>query len=177
MGVGPVSMDWITKYFRPKPENSADASPTDEIGSDVPIRSAKQDRLRRSAFAARIAVVLKGPSVEEGRVFAIRGARGTGKSSLKNMIIEELRTDANVKWLDFNPWQWADGDAITKALFREMADRTTMETFFDIDAIEGRIGSINRSALSQEQLHALDVLSRHLAKWRIASSRPDAASE
>ena len=116
-------MDWITRLFSRKPEGIGDAPPTDDIGSDVPIRSAKQDRLRRSAFAARIAFVLKGPSVEEGRVFAIRGAWGTGKSSLKNMIIEQLRTDANVKWLDFNPWQWADGDAITKALFREMADK------------------------------------------------------
>ncbi len=116
-------MDWITRFFRGKPDGSGNVPTTDDIGSDVPIRSAKQDRLRRSPFAARIAVVLKGPSVEEGRVFAIRGAWGTGKSSLKNMIIEELGTDANVKWLDFNPWQWADGDAITKALFREMADR------------------------------------------------------
>jgi hypothetical protein len=26
-------------------------------------------------------------------------------------------------WLDFNPWQWGDGEAIARALFGQIADR------------------------------------------------------
>ena len=31
-------------------------------------------------------------------------------------------------WLDFNPWQWGDSDAIAKALFDEMADHLGVTT-------------------------------------------------
>jgi predicted KAP-like P-loop ATPase len=57
-------------------------------------------------------------------VFAIRGGWGYGKSSLKNLITE--RFDAQEKgadWLNFNPWQWGDSDAIARALFAQIADR------------------------------------------------------
>lgn len=57
-------------------------------------------------------------------MFAIRGGWGFGKSSLKNLITERLdaRSDG-ADWLDFNPWQWGDGDAIARALFGQIADR------------------------------------------------------
>ena len=94
------------------------------IGAEAPIRKAEQDRLRRADFAARIAAVLSELSLQEGRVFAIRGGWGFGKSSLKNLITERLdaRKD-RADWLDFNPWQWGDGDAIARALFGQIADR------------------------------------------------------
>ncbi|WP_321949453.1 P-loop NTPase fold protein [Paraburkholderia sp. J10-1] len=94
------------------------------IGAEAPIRTASEDRLRRADFADRIAGVLSELSLREGRVFAIRGEWGFGKSSLKNLITERLdaRSDG-ADWLDFNPWQWGDGDAIARALFGQIADR------------------------------------------------------
>ncbi|MGA3771457.1 NTPase [Ralstonia solanacearum] len=94
------------------------------IGAEAPIRTASEDRLRRADFAGRIADVLSELSLREGRVFAIRGGWGFGKSSLKNLITERLdaRSDT-ADWLDFNPWQWGDGDAIARALFGQIADR------------------------------------------------------
>lgn len=62
-------------------------------------------------------------SLREGRVFAIRGGWGFGKSSLKNLITERLDVSDGADWLDFNPWQWGDGDAIARALFGQIADR------------------------------------------------------
>lgn len=100
------------------------ARPDEGIGADAPIQTSAQDRLRRADFAARIAGVLSELSLREGRVFAIRGEWGFGKSSLKNLITEKLdaRNDG-ADWLDFNPWQWGDGDAIARALFGQIADR------------------------------------------------------
>ncbi|WP_081320075.1 KAP family P-loop NTPase fold protein [Pseudomonas rhizoryzae] len=95
-----------------------------EIGSDTPIRTKAEDRLRRSDYASRIADVLSELSLREGRVFAIRGGWGFGKSSLKYLVIEKLEANSGkADWLDFNPWQWGDGEAITRALFGQMADR------------------------------------------------------
>ncbi|MEM0674894.1 P-loop NTPase fold protein [Dickeya oryzae] len=93
------------------------------IGAEAPIRTASEDRLRRAEFAARIADVLSELSLREGRVFAIRGGWGFGKSSLKNLITERLNAKrSGADWLDFNPWQWGDGDAIARALFGQIAD-------------------------------------------------------
>ncbi|CAB3661693.1 NTPase [Achromobacter marplatensis] len=95
-----------------------------DIGTDVPIRTSSEDRLRRSDYAKRIATVLAELSPSEGRVFAIRGGWGYGKSSLKNLIIEQLDDPQNaVDRLDFNPWQWGGGDSIARALFSQIADR------------------------------------------------------
>ncbi len=98
--------------------------PIGEIGSEAPIRKSSEDRLRRADFADRIAGVLSELSPREGRVFAIRGGWGFGKSSLKNLITERLEVRKNdTDWLDFNPWQWGDSSAISRALFGQIADR------------------------------------------------------
>lgn len=95
-----------------------------EIGTEAPIRTKAEDRLRRVGYAYRIADVLSELSPREGRVFAIRGGWGFGKSSLKHLVIEQLEArDNQSNWLDFNPWQWGDGPAISRALFGQIADK------------------------------------------------------
>ncbi|EHS93917.1 P-loop NTPase fold protein [Klebsiella oxytoca] len=109
---------------KPNADIVRNEQPDGGIGAEAPIRTASEDRLRRSGFAARIADVLSELSLREGRVFAIRGGWGFGKSSLKNLITERLDAKSSgADWLDFNPWQWGDGDAIARALFGQIADR------------------------------------------------------
>lgn len=95
-----------------------------EVGSEAPIRTKSEDLLRRADFASHIADVLSELSPREGRVFAIRGGWGFGKSSLKYLVIERLESQEKAAdWLDFNPWQWGDGNAISRALFGQIADQ------------------------------------------------------
>jgi len=95
-----------------------------EVGADVPIKASDQDLLRRVSFAERIAIILSELTLEEGRVFAVRGQWGAGKTSLKNLVIEQLASrKGSADWMDFNPWQWGDGEAIAKALFQQIADK------------------------------------------------------
>ena len=109
---------------KPKTNPPSDASLFDEIRSETPIRSTSEDRLRRVEYADRIATILSQLSPREGRVFAIRGGWGFGKSSLKNLITERLKSRSNAPaHLDFNPWQWGDSNAIAHALFLELARR------------------------------------------------------
>lgn len=75
-------------------------------------------------MAGRIAQILAASGKTDGRVFAIRGAWGFGKSSLKNLVIEVLAARyPDVPVLDFNPWQWGDNDSIARALFQQMAGK------------------------------------------------------
>ncbi|HGM6349847.1 TPA: P-loop NTPase fold protein [Serratia marcescens] len=109
---------------RPNAYVAKNERPDRGIGAEAPIQTAHEDRLRRAEFAARIADVLSELSLREGRVFAIRGGWGFGKSSLKNLITERLDAKSSgADWLDFNPWQWGDGDVIARALFGQIADR------------------------------------------------------
>lgn len=100
------------------------AQGVEHVGADVPIRHAVQDLLSRTVLAGRIAELLAIPGSREGRVFAIRGGWGFGKSSLKNLVIEALgNANARASYLEFNPWQWGDADSIARALFQQMASR------------------------------------------------------
>lgn len=92
--------------------------------ADNPIRNASDDLLSRTVLADRIAEIVSSPAPGQGRVIAIRGGWGYGKSSLKNLVIEALeKKSPPTDFLDFNPWQWGDGDTIARALFGQMASR------------------------------------------------------
>lgn len=98
--------------------------PNGGVGADIPIRRASEDLLSRTVLARRIAELLSTPGSREGRVFAIRGGWGYGKSSLKNLVIEALGArEPTTDYLEFNPWQWGDGDQIARALFSQMASQ------------------------------------------------------
>lgn len=118
----------IRKFLRsliPWSGRNVDRSePAEQIVFDSPIADAAHDLLERSPVANRIAQILAAPAGADGRVFAIRGAWGFGKSSLKNLVIEALaERSPSALVLDFNPWQWGDSDAISRALFTQMADK------------------------------------------------------
>ncbi|MGN8088094.1 KAP family P-loop NTPase fold protein [Ralstonia sp. 22086] len=119
-----VTTWWARRRAKLAAQAARAERPDEGIGAEAPIRTASEDGLRRTDFAAHIAVVLSELSLREGRVFAIRGGWGFGKSSLKNLVTEQLdaRRDT-ADWVDFNPWQWGDGDAIARALFGQIADR------------------------------------------------------
>ncbi|WP_233160668.1 P-loop NTPase fold protein [Aquitalea sp. ASV11] len=118
-----LSVWFARRRARKSAQTSRVEHPDGGIGAEAPIRKSSEDRLRRTSFADRIAIVLSELSLREGRVFAIRGGWGFGKSSLKNLITEKLDASDGADWLDFNPWQWGDGDTITRALFGQIADR------------------------------------------------------
>ncbi|MGE7990322.1 KAP family P-loop NTPase fold protein [Pseudomonas sp. NPDC089554] len=113
----------IWTAYKQQAEQPCTSSPV-EIGSEAPIRTKLEDRLRRTDYAERIAQVLSELSPREGRVFSIRGGWGYGKSSLKYLVIEQLGAKSKTAdWLEFNPWQWGDGNAIARALFSQIADQ------------------------------------------------------
>lgn len=123
LGQTAASMYWDwQKFFRST--STEDEQVAENTNADIPIKKGADDLLRRTTFAGRIADVLCAAGGHEGRVFAIRGDWGNGKSSLKNLIIEKFRSrEPKPDWLEFNPWQWGDSDAITRALFFEMASK------------------------------------------------------
>ncbi|MBW4035172.1 MAG: hypothetical protein HIU90_06835 [Proteobacteria bacterium] len=91
--------------------------------TDAPISTPEQDILGRTGFATELAEVIANQHTPESLVLALRGDWGSGKSSLKNLIIGVLRDrfQEQVKVLEFNPWQWGSDETISRAFFREIA--------------------------------------------------------
>ena len=92
------------------------------FSSDRPIDSRAQDLLARTPFAETFGKAIGSWRGRDSLVLAINGPWGSGKSSLKNMIVESLSklVDTPVTVTQFNPWQWAGQDQLLEAFFSEI---------------------------------------------------------
>jgi len=91
------------------------------LSADKPIESRKEDLLGRRGFSEALAGAIRGWSGRESLVLALFGAWGNGKSSIKNMVIECLRSASpKVLTVDFNPWQLANRPALSEPFLDEI---------------------------------------------------------
>ena len=99
-----------------------DRTPKHPFSADRPIISAKEDRLGRTVFAESLASAIKGWKGNDSLVLALYGSWGSGKSSIKNIVLESLRTSKKTcpEIVEFNPWQWAGQEQLAEAFFREI---------------------------------------------------------
>jgi predicted KAP-like P-loop ATPase len=86
--------------------------PSPDFSPERPITSRSADLLDRTPFAEQIAAAIRGWTGQDSLVLGLYGEWGTGKTSLKNMIIESLRADVETApyIVEFNPWQWVGQD-------------------------------------------------------------------
>lgn len=94
-----------------------------EFATDRPIENLSDDLLGRSEFSVALAKALSGWHGKDSLVVALHGEWGSGKSSIKNMAMDELTKDNNdtVDIIEFSPWDWAAQDKITSAFFQEIS--------------------------------------------------------
>src|SRR4051812_44039988 len=92
------------------------------VRHDLPISSLQEDLLGRKRFSRELATLLCSKHETESFVIGLFGAWGSGKSSLKNMVLEVLaeQADESPQVLIFNPWQWEGQAEITEAFFHEL---------------------------------------------------------
>jgi predicted KAP-like P-loop ATPase len=87
---------------------------------DSPLSDLSKDILGRGVYAQRIADMILGWRGNHSAVFAIYGQWGSGKTSLKNFVLEKLKDapeDAQPIIVEFNPWQWDGPRQVTEAFF------------------------------------------------------------
>lgn len=85
---------------------------------DEPISNPKSDRLDRKAFAENLAHVICRLEREQSTVLALVGPWGSGKTSIKNLVIEELKPMPNApRVLEFSPWQVSGTGNISSLFF------------------------------------------------------------
>jgi predicted KAP-like P-loop ATPase len=100
--------------------------PPDQVhpfGADRPIRGRSEDQLGRASFANALADAMGTWRHKDSLIVALYGSWGSGKSSIKNMAIERLQSNAESSpvVIEFNPWYWSGEDHILDAFFQEIA--------------------------------------------------------
>lgn len=89
---------------------------------DRPITGAREDLLGRRSFVEGVARSLRAPRSDESAVVGICGPWGCGKSSLKNLILEELGEQSNdLQVVRFEPWLLLDGESVLRELLHTLA--------------------------------------------------------
>jgi hypothetical protein len=90
------------------------------IRSDEPIRTAGEDVLGRARVAAAIAESIRNVDASQGAVIGILGPWGSGKTSLVNLVLEELGREPAIPAVHFNPWMFSGADQLVESFFAEL---------------------------------------------------------
>ena len=88
-----------------RPTEPASAAIPAGLSADRPIERKSEDRLSRSTFAEGLRSAVIGWKGNDSRVIALFGPWGTGKTSVKNLMLEGVTADQMLV-VEFNPWFW-----------------------------------------------------------------------
>lgn len=109
--------------------------------ADRPITKSEQDRLGRSAFAKSLARCILDQKDKESLVIGLNGSWGSGKTSLINLTLEELRfasgnslDDERPIILNFSPWSYSGQDQLVYSFFRRLTSEMRKAEYFENSA-------------------------------------------
>lgn len=104
-------------FFSRKPvHDQVDESIADLLASDRPLRPGDPDPLEFGAIARGMSRFMRNPNTEPPLTLAITGAWGTGKSSLMNLLYDDLRCFGFTPvW--FNAWHHQKGEQLLASLY------------------------------------------------------------
>lgn len=87
--------------------------------ADNPISTASEDLLQRSKFAERIVREIDMIDASQGYVLAVMGQWGSGKTSVLNLVKEQLSNSGTIL-VEYNPWLLSGVEELVDGLFREI---------------------------------------------------------
>lgn len=91
-----------------------------ELLIDNPIENLEQDILRRSNFVKTLANLIRQVDTKKGFVFGLYGRWGEGKTSVINLVENELKNDFLI--YKFNPWFFNNKEAIIKNFYKGLEE-------------------------------------------------------
>ena len=97
------------------------------LATDTPIKDSERDLIGRAPFAERLADILKSVAGPESLVIGLYGSWGSGKTSVINLVENELsRKDddgkADVSIVRFEPWNYLTAEQLLAQFLKEVGD-------------------------------------------------------
>jgi KAP family P-loop domain len=130
---------------------STDAS-LHALDGDRPVADRSGDRLGFGEMATVVARSIVAQVPSPGLVIGLEGAWGSGKSSLLNLTVAELKklgSDGTVKVLEFRPWLIGNRDHLLGSLLADMAKV--------IDEIQADRGDLSGKAAAKAKVAAESI--------------------
>jgi predicted KAP-like P-loop ATPase len=90
------------------------------LAADEPIYGAAGDRLGRTEFARAIATAVMSAPRHAGFTIGVTGAWGEGKSSVLNLVVQELERTDSAEVFEFNPWLFSGAEQLVEHFFDEL---------------------------------------------------------
>lgn len=90
------------------------------VEADTPITDDNQDEYDRLLFRDAVLGILK-TDCRDGLVVGIDSPWGYGKTSMKNMLANELGKEKEISVVDFNPWMYSGSRKLVSLLFLEIS--------------------------------------------------------
>ena len=109
---------------------------THRYSADRPLGCAADDQLGRAEFAERLAADITGWHGEDSLVVSLNGEWGSGKTTLKNFICEQLEAKGTPIIIEFNPWAWCGQDKLAEGFFSSLHSRFRESP--DLEALAAR---------------------------------------
>ncbi len=112
----------LSRPLSPAEPETPDRSIADEFASDSPIANYGQDQLGRNCIARTISAFLRNNSTEPPLTIAITADWGQGKSSLMNLVREDLERH-RYKTVEFNAWHHQKEQHLFAALMQAVREQ------------------------------------------------------
>ena len=102
--------------------------------SDKAIESSEQDLLGRVTFSKQLGEAIYKYDGKDGLVLGVFGKWGTGKTSILNMVVNEINylsdNDDDIPIIvNFSPWNYSDKDNLISLFFRVLKNKLNMDKY------------------------------------------------
>lgn len=106
--------------------------------ADRPIQKSEQDRLGRTVFAKYLARCILDHKNTESLVIGLYGGWGSGKTSVINLMLEELHYASNNMFedempiiLNFSAWSYSGQNQLLESFFRRLSSEMRRSPYFE----------------------------------------------
>ncbi|MEQ2626239.1 P-loop NTPase fold protein [Faecalibacillus faecis] len=98
------------------------------FNTDKPIETNSQDCLKRTNFSKQLAKAILNYTKQDNFVISLCGKWGSGKTSIINMVVEEMEKLTKNKEdkpiiIQFNPWNYTDSDQLISQFFSTLQNK------------------------------------------------------
>jgi hypothetical protein len=113
--------------------------------ADDPIASFEEDLLARRLFVDRLAAVMRSAPEKSSSVFGLYGEWGSGKSSIKNLLVkllaEKTKDPATPIVVEFNAWAFSSQAELFQSFFSEVSKSLGKKEAGDVAVAFSRLGA------------------------------------
>lgn len=98
---------------------------------DEPITDKSEDKYQRAEYTQNLADALLNSTDPHGLIIGIHGPWGSGKTSLKNLLINALKASEDTNEchiIEFEPWMYSGSGQVVSLLFKQIAQTLSNKT-------------------------------------------------